>query len=1025
MRESHERLAEYFEIQRLVDQNRVAPTYFGDHGHATDEREALRGFVRRGLQCKPLDSFDWSSAYLPLLVCAVEVGYDYQGNGTDFWPKLSENLCHTFSVDDRVRLSTWFAKTSARFGGVTPGDSDWEKAFCHIAWPITHAVAAKDIRRPFADCLRRFRRDVTNEALKDETIVSDLAKISTPVGSRRFRTWMDRPAVVAGIVRDLLGGMPLDVAGLFSKSFRDRLIDDLRNEPEIRRAVRQVEAGRKTKPRNLEEKSEATKAVEVRFGEFFLRQDENGGFEFCGEMPELPKSVQRSLKPIRGRWKVRPWGHPGANPIPSDCLRSTRGHFLVSFSYVARTDAETTFFTGLEELSLDDDAKGWLESVRFPVAEMLAFPSMDPSDDTSHCIGSRTPHHGKIWVLARRGVIQSRRSEEDDSHCRHVGDVDGGEIYEFEADNAEVRQWLGWPPASVASEKAEASFSWLRPSPVSIDSKNQPVYTTDDEIGVSVIGDDPVQVVLRRGQTELARELVSSVATVSIESKGSYELVVLRGDQELESFSFVIIDEKGDGFIEPDPETPWHAIASHVDAGETNLSRKDLFNRRLNLDIIGDRGIENLSARLTVSPGDASVTVRLDRIPTRLAANHPVWDELSRQLPTAILKSPCDLSLNVEIEGLSHDTWLLEAELQELWWDDDENDMPIAVSDDGPFEVRRYCVINGTCIDEPTEGDPFISIALDRDGNELHFDARVGVVGDSRLQRQLSPPKRFLRQMDDVGDNLGLRSITQRYLQLSSATSSSLTAEFNRVGAAQSIRAWILHSVCGPNWIHKQRELSKIESANPIAIWWECQMEFASLILPELEDGETRALPDKLEAGFFDKFSIALPDLWWDCHETTPSFSETDSINSVLHEMLSDNDLYIDEDYLPKSISRATELLCGGELAELLIPATAGDNLMKWPIAERTITELAEMLFAWVRETLPRGRGRQTWSEEELCDYLNLLLYPERLRQRPWQSVLEKLLQDRSVARSGAFIAWRVGQAARMQMFCESRRGGN
>lgn len=254
LRESHERLTEHFENQRSADGEPRAPIYFGDHGLTVDERETLKDLVRNGLRCKPLDAFDWSLANLPLLICAVEVGYDYHGNGTDFWPKLTESLGYPFGVDDRSRLSNWFAKASSRFGGVAPGTSDWEQAFCHIAWPITHAVAAKDIRRPFADCLRRFRRDVTNEALKDETIVSDLANISTPVGSRRFRTWLERPSVVAGIVRDLLGGKRLDDAGLFSKSFRDRLIEDLRSEPEIRRAVRQVETGRKTKPRNQGER---------------------------------------------------------------------------------------------------------------------------------------------------------------------------------------------------------------------------------------------------------------------------------------------------------------------------------------------------------------------------------------------------------------------------------------------------------------------------------------------------------------------------------------------------------------------------------------------------------------------------------------------------------------------------------------------------------------------------------------------------------------------------------------------------
>lgn len=137
---------------RNDDEVVVKSQYFADHGLSRDEYATLRDIVRNGLQCKSLDSFDWQTAYLPLLVCAVEVGYGYEGNGTDFWPTLSITLGHDFSVDDRNRLSNWFAKASTNYGGVIPGTSQWEQSFRHIAWPITHAVAAKDIRRPFADC---------------------------------------------------------------------------------------------------------------------------------------------------------------------------------------------------------------------------------------------------------------------------------------------------------------------------------------------------------------------------------------------------------------------------------------------------------------------------------------------------------------------------------------------------------------------------------------------------------------------------------------------------------------------------------------------------------------------------------------------------------------------------------------------------------------------------------------------------------------------------------------------------------
>lgn len=1011
LREKHGQLADHFSSSRVDGSDEPGSRYFVDHGLSREECESLREIVRDALRCKPLDSFDWQTAHLPLLVCAVEVGYGYAGNGTDFWPSLATELQHDFGVDDRLLLSKWFEKASDKYSGVTPGTSDWEQAFCHIAWPITHAVAAKDIRRPFADCLRRFRRDVTNEKLTNDTIVADLSRISTPVGSRRFRTWMRRTNVVAGIVRDLLGGKTLDEAGLFSKLFRDRLIDDLRSEPEIRRAVRQVETGIKTKPSSGDGATD-NQTEEIRFGEFFLRQDDNGGLEIFGEMPELPKAIQRALKPIRGRWKVRPWGRGGATPIPSDCLRSTRGNFRISFSYLAQANAETPFFTGVDELAVDQDAKHWLESVRFPAAEMLAFPPMDDDEETSHCIVGRTPHRGRIWVAARRGVIESRRDEEDESYCQLIGPVEGGEVYELDADNAEVREWLGWPPVSAIASQSGPDFAWLRPSPVSVDAKSQPVYTTDDEIGISVGGDEPVELVLNRGKKEIARESVSSVAMLSLQSKGSYELTVQQNGKGMDSFSFVIVDDQGDGFIEPDPKPPWHAVVSHVDAGEIELSRKDLFNRRLNLDIIGDRGIENLSAKLTITPGDAFAKVRLDRIPTRLAANDAVWDQLCERLPPSILKSPCDLSLSVEVEDLSQDTWLLEAELQELWWEDNADGMPIAVSDSGPMNVQHHCVIKGVCIDEPTEGDPFISVAQDSDGNELHFDARVSVMGDAFLNRKPEPPKRFLRQMDDAGEVSGLRSIAQRYLQLSSASSSSLTAEVNRVGAAGLLRDWILNSVCGPNWVYKQREMATIESANPVAVWWEYQANEKELLQPTPE--EDRNLPVAIPSLVLAEFAEVLPECWWDGSIAEVEADDAEPLDSIFQHLIDDDSVIVDAEALTASLRQANQKLCGGHLADLLIPADAGDDLLAWHVSDMSITDCAAELLGWVRRSLGRGRGRQTWTAAELQIWLNLLLYPERLRQQSWESVIEKLLQDRPVARAGAFIAWRLEQNARL-----------
>lgn len=1010
--DKHQQLEEHFG-SNLFDLGEGPPCRFLiDHELDKQELASLRELVQNGLRSHSLTSFSWQTAFLPLLICAVEVGYEYEGNGTDFWPRLCDALGREFAAEDREQISWWFAHTSSKYRTVAPGESQWEQAFRHIAWPIMHAVAAKDIRRPFADCLRRFSRDVKDDLLEDEVIVSDLSQISTPVGSRRFRTWLGRPAVVAGIVRDLLGGKQLDEAGLFSKHFRDRLIGDLRSEPEIRRAVRQVEIQRVMKPKSESGKKDVETQTDFRFGSFFLSQDEHGGLELCGELPELPKSVQRSLKSVRRRWKVRPWGLPGASPIPADCLRSRRGHFQVSFSSVARAESDSPFFTGIDDLTVDAEAKRWLASVRFPTAGMLAFPQMQVGDDSSHSISGRTPHRGKIWVLSRRGDIAAKRSDLNDSYCREIGQVDGGEIHELEAENPVVREWLGWPETASTTKKDSAEFLWLRPSPIPIDSADRPMYTTDDEVGISVFGDQPMTLVLRQGSREIARESVSEVATVAIESKGNYTLTVLRGDEEIKSLTFGIVDDRGDGFIEPEPENPIRVIVSHVDTGETELSRSDLFNHRLVLDVVAERGIDNLFATITLSPGESMASVHLDRVPTRLPSNHRVWEDLIQALPESVLKSPCDISLHVEIEGFSPSTWQLEAEVQHLWWEENDSALPIPVSDSGVFDLRYYCVVTNRLLDKPNEGDPFLAVALDRAGNELHSDAKIGLLGDSTLHRALVPPDRFLRQMDDEGAYRGLRSIAQRYLQFSSASSTSLTAEINRVGAKNQVKLWVLHCLCGPNWFHKQKEMHRLESTHPVAVWWECQSARDDLLLPKSE--EKRSLPDTLPALLLAEFSEVLPDQWWDGSVVEFGADDASLFDSLYQYLINDHSVYVDADALHQSVIQANELLCGATLADLIIPVSGGDKLLAWRISDMNLSELATDLHSWIRQHLGRGRGRQQWTRDELSLYLKFLLYPEWLRKEPWEAVLEKLLHDRCVARAGAFVAWRVEQNARL-----------
>ena len=325
LRETHDRIAMVF--QQLAS-NRAAlghSVYFCEHGLSTDEIDHLKRHIREALAAHPIADFLWVGSYLTLIVCATEVGYRYKGNGTDFWPVLGDAIGYQFDFEDRPRLTNWFKKAAKNYQGAEPCSSDWTTAFCHIAWPITHAVAAHDIRRPFADSLRSFRGSIDES---DANVLRQLGAIEPQMGARRYRTWLENETLVAGIVRDLLGGPSLVDAQILSQDFRDRLIEDLRSEPEFSAALRaalvqQIILARSKPSRSP---SPTPPPPESIYGTFFLRQLPSNELELYCELPEMPRPIRQALRRMQRtrRWSPRPWGAPTAQAIPQSALSCLR-----------------------------------------------------------------------------------------------------------------------------------------------------------------------------------------------------------------------------------------------------------------------------------------------------------------------------------------------------------------------------------------------------------------------------------------------------------------------------------------------------------------------------------------------------------------------------------------------------------------------------------------------------------------------------------------------------------------------------
>lgn len=1013
----HQRFAAAFELRKAE----IAPElrlFFCDHGLEATELDELNRVLRSTLRCYPVERILSFDTHLCLIVSATEVGYRYQGNGTDFWPELAKSLGCEFQVAGRSLLSSWFAKAAERYQGVVPGRSAWNESFCHIAWPITHAVASRDIRRPFADSLRRFRGSTADD---DRSIVSRLQSASPMSGSRRYRSWLANEALVAGIVRDLFNDNSYGKSGLLSSNFRNRLIDDLRNEPEILLAVRVAERNRKIDLRRNGSTRSAPSGKKdgdsiVQWGDYFLRRSEgrtgNVSFELVGRLPETPKLIRQAVTRLyRSRkWRPRPWGLDRCDILHRGTLTAQQGTFLVDFSVVRGIADEDPFFVDVGTLDLDAAGKDWLAAVRFPKALRIAFnPLLDDGDD-SDAIRNRTPHRGTIWVAH----ADTDKIPVDTAVL--VGTLNGGSVHAVDANDPVVRSWLDWPAARSSVDHDSEPVKFLAPSPWLFNAKGIPIYAVGDIIAIDSVGVDVTTIALYAPDESCCEIGGSGVVVVDACEPGEYVIKCRSLTRPTQLFEFELVDD-----VEAETSLPWDVVLQGSDRSELSLTtRRDLMNGRLVLDITGPRAIENLPLCFKITPGPCEFTMFADKLPLRVAAQHQVWSELKRQLPSSTLSSSCDLELSVSIAGVSTQKWLLEAEVETIWWERTP-DTVRAVSDRGEFQVESMRLDDGIVADTADLDKPIISVAIDEEGNSLDFDGSVDAFGTTAWPSKLPKPDRLLRELDNSSDGTGLRSLVRRYLQLASASSGNQTAELHRVGLTMQLRDWIIEVCCGERWNYRLHDAAhqEVEAANPIQFWWTRQQSFP-VVHPKRTEEDT-ALPESLSLSVLQRFASRMPYCWWDGFVIPLTDDDASRFDPLYIEILQDDNIFCDTESLNKSLQDASELLRGSHLAELIIPATGGDELLQWTIVDVTLAELSEQLESWTNEHLRPGRGRQKWSVHELSDYLNLLLYPEQLRSRPWEALLKKLLRDRPVARAGAFLAWRIEQLQRLDA-CDSIR---
>lgn len=207
------------------------PIYGIEHGLGEGEINLMRISLSAALRMH--GSWTITLCPLPLIAYASEVGYAYEGFFNGYWPHLEARLHFAFGAEERETMTRAFGRAHDRYALAAPDKTIFSENYRHIAWPLTNALAPRQIHAGIAAMLK--------EALAyghddDEDFMRVLRRAIRNTGSPRLVDWSVNDHRLLSVARGLLDE---DDSGL-SAEVLQRLRIDATTDPEDRRNVQRA-----------------------------------------------------------------------------------------------------------------------------------------------------------------------------------------------------------------------------------------------------------------------------------------------------------------------------------------------------------------------------------------------------------------------------------------------------------------------------------------------------------------------------------------------------------------------------------------------------------------------------------------------------------------------------------------------------------------------------------------------------------------------------------------------------------------
>lgn len=764
-------------FMELASQRPVGSVFLLEHGLHSDDVERMKSLLRQEIDLHRgrlgnvinLTSFFW-----PLLVLTTEVGYRYDGCGTDFWPLLANDLGRSFTEPEiRNDIRAKFEAAHRRCHIIKPLETPWAKQFRLIAWPITNAVLPRDIRRQFMESIESLPSGNFLETPEDITV--SLRRRRKSEGSIRYRNWLENMSYIGPLARALM--TDADESPFFSPELLTRLRQDMERDKKDGETFRRLRHKIREKYRRLVEtepivKKRQSVSRERIQGQLFLTPKPDGFWRFEGRLPEslvqkMSKNVLFRHKLLSGELQLAGW----------NTLQLKPSCFLEG----ERFEIPPEYWSCHHRPLFQDDRYPEWNSVDLSFDFPLFF------DGNGKRIQTLEKDSGTVVGLT------DDYSDDVDGIDFDDGSPVGFSILRIDTSSDSAMTWCERNGAGIREKRP---WRWI--CPCGRIEENILTVSEGDTFFLAVKEDHPVNIFFQ-GET---RDNVTGLFMFDRLLNGVYDIHIHQEQWVIK----VVEHQKPRPMIAAKPMGEWTVSALRKRELMLAVESPEAFiNVDYHISLSDKNGIKcDYSGKFDSIPGQ---TVLFKEI---VFKNKPERAETFWRL----LHRQTDLNLRAEIGGVFKGEWRLEYPCFGVWWSETESETPKPESDGDPLTAEEELHRKGRLSLYPDGLRLFCAHEIetaDQIGPRNYRAAAILHHPDTLTDNAvLRLPERAARRADDTEESVGLENVMNDILAFRQVLPESSLTELWRRRALSELEHRFWSITCGETWASRTADVDEV-----------------------------------------------------------------------------------------------------------------------------------------------------------------------------------------------------------------------